>query len=59
VWACCHQSEREREREKERIKVERKKERDRGRKRIVIFILKGLMGVLAPFSYLVRNRSIS
>jgi len=47
---------RKREREKERDK-EREKERERKREgelsRIVIFILKGMTGALAPFSYLV------
>ncbi len=52
--SCLHRSERERKRERERWK-ESEKEKDgrRGRKRERIVILKGMAGVLAPFSYLV------
>jgi hypothetical protein len=51
--------EREKEREGEREK-EREEERERGRERDVEYVqnflfLKGMMGALAPFGYLVKN----
>ncbi len=52
-----HQSVREREREKKRERErEREKERERERKRRREYsFLTGMMGALAPFSYLGRN----
>jgi hypothetical protein len=53
---------RERKRERERVrKREREGERERERCRIcpelLFLFLKGMMGALAPFSYLVVNKS--
>ena len=43
---------RERKKERERVR-KRRRERKRELSRIVVFILKGMTGALAPFSYLV------
>ncbi len=39
-------------------KRERKRERERVRERELFLVLKGMTGALAPFSYLVSNKSL-